>query len=285
MGTRQDKCMELDIRLTLPLRTGPHQFRAGPFGAKIREEWCQQGAIEDGALIVPADHFVLSSRIKDCRVGRLDPHGRFAPSQCGRGPRRGDVVVVLESPHYWEYGYRPFRPLEPLRHSRRFFSENIEEVLRTYEYLPRANDAVVLCNPVPFQASLARFIRGHLNGPVRDGVWELLFYFLRDQFSSRIAALEPRLVIVACTGNLAPVVMNTLGSVRWEGVPPRIRTTNHPSAWRWNVVYDKPADPRESGARSIWVHLDSDLPSDPWDDQWENLRPHARGYAEHQPQH
>lgn len=171
-------------------------------------------------------------------------NGRLLPQCGGRVPKRGCLVLLVESPHRSEYdrSHRPRQPLNNGRTRRRIETDLPGVILQAQRDLGRNFDGcdVVLSNPVRFQASLHRLMdkrelrkrpkgRRGLQRDVRDETWLALFGTpeIRDDFRSRIASYEPALIILAPTRGVEPTLLDFVRGQGWRYV----RLDSHPSAW------------------------------------------------------
>ena len=164
------------------------------------------------------------------------------------------IVLVLESPHVSEYDdYKPLIPANGRtgdkidKYVQSLFNALIKGGLD--EEIDEWFFAIV--NPVPWQASLGRFIKGKLQACLRDTVWKKVYTDnygnCKDYFESIIQSLpENAIIINACTGGKINFEKHTDTSVVdkcpinrfvMESIMNnRCRThnvffTNHPSAW------------------------------------------------------
>ena len=93
----------------------------------------------------------------------------------------------------------------------------------------------MLCNPVPFQASLARVLTSTtLNEKIRDMVWGELYSIdiVHDYFVSRLCAYSPSLVLSCCTKTVGGHILESLNYLRRVGqISCELATAFHPVAW------------------------------------------------------
>jgi hypothetical protein len=182
----------------------------------------------DGSIRIPADHFAWDKRVVDevVRVKRnnqLVPPENLSAADIG-SVRPGCWILVLESPHHDEYYFveNEFLPVGPLRNpdTLRKFHKHIDNLCREIGQMPEGT-ALVLCNPVPYQASLDRLMvqPTRLHRAVRNAVWkELFLQGFRREFAERLAAYQPSVVINACTYDLRAFVKKALREIR-EAAP------------------------------------------------------------------
>lgn len=152
------------------------------------------------------------------------------------------TVVILESPHIDEYDPNTRRPIAPLNNqsARANFQSLLGKVLGKIAAkgvtIPHGN--IVLCNPVPYQASLARLYRAPRVLPwpqIRNRVWRTLFNIpaLEACFCARlVTTYRPQMVINACTSSLKPRVRRTVeGYIASSQLTARYAEVYHPSDW------------------------------------------------------
>lgn len=150
--------------------------------------------------------------------------------------RPGAVIVILESPHQWEYtsDYQPLGPLQKPASKTRLRNQ----LPRLIQEAGGIEDAdIVLCNPIQFQTSLHRLMlpgQPGVQSTVRDAVWKALYSahhngvrVFEQHFIERIRMYDPDLVINACTAGVKAMVTETL-----DGLPYRVcGVSQHPSYW------------------------------------------------------
>jgi hypothetical protein len=143
-------------------------------------QWIQEGYhTPDGAIKIPKTQFCTQAKLND--ITFRFQNGNLL--QVNRNPRVGGILLLLESPHYYEYDYDTINgmmiPLEPLTGQRwrlRYLSQVLAAV-SDHWVLPDLTDVdVTLCNPVQWQASLARLLkkvkgRPKLRTKIRDRIW------------------------------------------------------------------------------------------------------------------
>lgn len=204
----------------------------------IQEQFLVNGLLR---VRVPTDHFLWSRRVNDEVV--LTRRGRdfieTPETWAEEVPIPNCAVVVLESPHRCEYAVvgGQFSPVGPLRNvqSRNRFLAHIQPLLAARGLLQNCG-GVILCNPVPYQASMDRLMEPDtpLQDAIRNAVWKALFNagFCTD-FVRRLTLYNPAVIINACTYDLRPLVGNVLAHHYRELDPvPRVFTcSHHPSAW------------------------------------------------------
>lgn len=195
---------------------------------------------------IPADQFIWRNRIPD-EIVLVFQGTKFVPVRrryAGRTPRPGCWVVVLESPHRDEYS-ATFSPLGPLqnRESRKRFYRHIRSLCREIGGLTTGVE-IVLCNPVPYQASLARMMNDDagMQSAVRNAVWRGLFrQGFKQELESRLHAYQPGVVINACTFDLRKEVGTALKQYLRQATRKfRLFTCNrHPCIWIREPVLTK----------------------------------------------
>jgi len=188
---------------------GPEQNRSITFRTRGRTtpQFKRQFYPATGPIQIPADQFMWRNRIRD-EIVLIFREGKFVPARrryAGSPPRPGCWIVVLESPHRDEYS-ATFSPLGPLqnRESRKRFYRYIRSLCREIGGLTNGVE-IVLCNPVPYQTSLARLMEDDagIQSAVRNAVWRELFrQGFTHEFESRLQAYQPSVVINACTYDL-----------------------------------------------------------------------------------
>lgn len=152
------------------------------------------------------------------------------------------IAVILESPHESEYDPVSYAPLAPLNNldSRCKFLRRIGDILNRIAELgvtiPQGD--VVLCNPVPYQASLARLYRVRRPYPleqITQEVWRNIYsiHAVRTDFRVRLAChYRPALIINACTSRLQNRVHSTLKALVSGGyLNADLARAFHPAAW------------------------------------------------------
>ena len=199
----------------------------------------------NGIVEIPPNHFSWASRIRDSVVGLHVPQANggansWIPVEDRAYDERGirPIVFVLESPHRDEYrnGDARWEPIGPL-HNRIHFDRHICELLREIPAtVGRAS--LLLSNPVPYQASLDRFMRGRsgrkvkLQRSVRNAIWRTLFdEGFQADFKCRLSVYQPAAIINACTSDLKPFVKNAI--LEWMNPerPIPMFQCHHPSSW------------------------------------------------------
>lgn len=198
-----------------------------------------------GIVEIPPNHFSWASRILDRVVGLYAPQANGGASSWisveDRAYDESDIrpiVFVLESPHRDEYrnGDARWEPIGPLQ-NRTHFDRHIRELL---SQIPAkvGRASLILSNPVPYQASLDRFMRGRsgrkvkLQRTVRYAIWRTLFdEGFQADFKCRLSVYQPAAIINACTSDLKPFVENAI--FEWMGPKRRIPMfqCHHPSSW------------------------------------------------------
>jgi hypothetical protein len=191
--------------------------------------------------------FALDKHVKDEIAGWWQG-GRFHAARTlideKTCPAPGCIVIVLESPHFYEYRSTPdgeCEPLAPLNkpESRTRFNGHIERLVSKIRANSRSQTDIVLCNPVPLQASLAHLMKAEVQesvqGLVRNCVWVALYqdgYEL--DFLNRLEFYEPQAVINACTYYPKKKVGTTLAEWASGSGSKKVTLWNcndHPSVW------------------------------------------------------
>ncbi|HEX8441939.1 hypothetical protein [Archangium sp.] len=191
----------------------------------------------EGAINIPKTQFCTQAKLDDItfnfKNGNLE--------QVNRKPRLGGILLLLESPHSEEYDYDVMSgtmiPLEPLTGQRwrlRYLSLVLAAVADHWN-LPNLTDVdVTLCNPIPWQASLARLLKvDKLRTKIRDRIWLELWHlgFVRHHFAERVWEYQPGIILNGCTDALKPNVYTFLCRLGYAG---QIAPTHHPSGWMYN---------------------------------------------------
>lgn len=225
---------------------------------KGRGQWADLDRVSwsGSSLSLPSHQFLYTTKVED--VVRAQWNGGVpiwqAPGTSHPVPRKGAIVVVLESPHEDEYDYTGgrFRPIEPLMDgasNKRLKCHLIRLVLAAAasKQIKLKDDLdVVLMNPIQFQTSIHRLVRpkggrkGKLRSPIRNATWRGMWYHqvgddypFQDDFATRLAKLKPTLVINACTCALRKDVVSFFRS---HPSLPMVEVTNHPSFWDCDTV-------------------------------------------------
>jgi len=211
---------------SLELVSGSRQWEA------IRPEFR-----EGDRFLIPATQFHYSRAVKDeirfvWRDGTLLP-----PGSSNRPVRPGAIVLILESPHQFEYGpsYMPIAPLQKPASKTRLQNQ----LPRLLTEAGVAAGDVVLANPIQFQTSLHRLMQPEyqsgIQSAVRDSVWKALYSAqvdgvkpFEEAFLDRIRSYHPALVINACTAGVKGLVDATL---RAPGAWRVVGVSHHPSYW------------------------------------------------------
>jgi hypothetical protein len=199
------------------------------------------------SIYIPRTLFALDKRVKDEIAGSWQD-GSFRPARAlieeKTRPAAGCIVVVMESPHFYEYRLASDMTLEPLAplnkpESRDKFDEHIKRLVPEILTNSQSRTHIVLCNPVPLQTSLAHLMKAEfqesVQGLVRNCVWVALYQDEYEyDFLNRLEFYEPQAVINACTSNLKGKVGKTLAA--WASLPSSkevaLWTCNkHPSVW------------------------------------------------------
>lgn len=232
------------LQAQVALGPGPEDVTEVEIQSRGRSRARFQPAFVDGLTVnVPEDHFSWDRRVRDeialtlqQRVGLPIPltpvDDDLPPLNC--------VVVVLESPHRDEYVLEPglFAPIGPLRNanSRQRFNQRFGDLLADFGPLPDGTQ-VVLSNPVPYQASMDRFMEPGcgLQEPIRNAVWKKLFEVgFRADFMRRLHRYRPAVVVNACTYDLRSLVGCAIYETRGHAGSSEFRMfecTHHPCAW------------------------------------------------------
>jgi len=199
-----------------------------------------QYVLEDGTVIVPYDQFLWKNRVVDEVAYIWTSNGPVTIEKKLDDvlPIPGCFMVSLESPHRCEYTLDPeFSPLGPLRDgdSRQNLINFLPSLIEQIGGIADGTE-IVLCNPVPYQASLDRLMVKDvkLQKALRNAVWKGLFRGgFRNDFESRVARYKPAVVLNACTYDLKKESLEALKSVRYhQGANSfRLYATQHPSWW------------------------------------------------------
>ena len=125
--------------------------------------------------------------------------------------QRGNIVLLLESPHEEEYEYIDGGIGTPKKPACGSTGDNIDKCLGNV--LSRIEDQqlivpsrhVIISNPIQFQTSLHAIHRQELQGKwasLRDYVWRTLWAepHIQRSFLKRLKKYKPCLIINACTG-------------------------------------------------------------------------------------
>ena len=160
--------------------------------------------------------------IPRCDVSGKELERQLQPPESLQEPQRQErirnIVLLLESPHEYEYEYiykwvacfaRPFtRPKAP---ACGVTGDNIDRWLgtvlsRTNTNLIEPGCHVIISNPIQFQTSLHAIHRQPLDGKwstLRNNVWKTLWRadHITECFRARLTAYNPSLIINACTGD------------------------------------------------------------------------------------
>lgn len=159
----------------------------------------------------------------------FSPHEARGPEK----PPRNSIVLLLESPHVEEYCYckctNEITPVGPAQGATGRAIKKLQQSLLALSIkLP-----FLVCNPVPWQSSLAFFHNFALDSKegksIRDSVWNCLWKSEQEDFPKRLRSYYPAVVINACTGGKKlNGLRSTLGAAltEWE---PRLVTSCHPS--------------------------------------------------------
>jgi hypothetical protein len=245
-GMNSFKCC---FEIAVDLGNGPIPVEGGGRSMqyqRLRECLFRSDETNLSTLHIPP--FNRGNAVPDATAGTWDgtrPDFFIEPvSVTQRKVRTGCIGLVVESPHKDEFVGPDFTPLWPLNNKntkqgiRNHFKRLIREAEATYGLAAPEAD-VVYINPVPFQASLARYMQnpnGGMLDTVRDQVWKALFGLpaVRDDFFSRLAAYRPAFLFIATTSNLKPIVLDALESYRADagiGGSPCLVLDRHPSVW------------------------------------------------------
>ncbi len=152
------------------------------------------------------------------------------------------IAVVLESPHEDEYDSVSRAPLAPLNNinSRCKFLRRIGDILNhvAAKGITIPEGDVVLCNPVPYQASLARLYKVREPYPIDQitkEVWRAIYCIqaIRTDFRVRLAIhYRPTLIINACTSRFQKRVQRTLRALVARGyLNATLVRVPHPVTW------------------------------------------------------
>lgn len=168
------------------------------------------------------------------------------------------IILILESPHRDEY-CSCLEKLCPLAPAQGSTGRSIENMMMIGAETFRKN-RLILCNPVPWQASLGSLHERSLSSPegkkIRDEVWIAIWNAdgVKANFQGRLKDYKPRLIINACTrlkgcrGTCKPDKYERCKKcLKWEvqeaaknalsEVP--IITIGHPSSWRGNTACER----------------------------------------------
>lgn len=236
----------IDFKFESPLER--QQWVSLPFKRNTLQWSNIEGAYRNGnSITIPQTRFSLDKQVKDEIAGWWQG-GSFhaartliAEKTC---PSPGCIVVVLESPHFHEYGFASngeWKPLAPLNKpgSRTRFDEHIGRLVSKIRPNTRPRADIVLCNPVPLQASLAHLMKAEVQesvqGLVRNCVWVALYQGEYElDFLNRLECYEPQAVINACTSYPKKKVGMTLAEWTSGSGSKKValwNCTEHPSVW------------------------------------------------------
>lgn len=195
----------------------------------------------DNTVILPPDQFLWQKRVADAVVHVWKDGSLVAIDEQvtnSRRPKPGCMVITLESPHRVEYALPDFSPLLPLSDpgSRSHLSQFLPDLISDIGGLPDMTE-VVLCNPVPYQASLDRIMNtgSGVQKSVRNAVWRALFRGgFRLDFLCRLCQYKPSVVINACTYDLRSEVTLALQEfcdLESFGTTTFFNCSHHPCMW------------------------------------------------------
>lgn len=207
---------------------------AKPFAFRARGD----SPLEGGNIVVPPDQLLWDKRVLDevayvWKGNILVPVGTTVEV---RLPKPGCLVVSLESPHRCEYSL-DFEPEGPLRDegSRHNFIIFLPDLIRKIKGIAEDTE-IVLCNPVPYQASLARLMdeASGIHETTRNVMWRGLFRGgFREDFLARLELYRPSVVLQACTYGLKNECLKAIKELHQrQGVNAfRLYSTQHPCWW------------------------------------------------------
>lgn len=150
--------------------------------------------------------------------------------------QRPTIVVVLESPHKFEY--RNTDVAHPIAPACGLTGVKIQDVLLdmlidSSGVTLRENTRLIIANPVPYQTSLYSICRYRDLSPytrcrIKSGVWNALWNYtsIREDFEKRMRSYSPYITINACTTEFAGRVNEAILALR-IGL---LYQTEHPSA-------------------------------------------------------
>jgi hypothetical protein len=194
--------------------------------------------LEGENIVVPADQFLWDKRVLDevAYVWKGNMLVTVGTTVEVRLPRPGCLVVSLESPHRSEY-FRDFEPKGPLRDegSRQNLITFLPELILGIGGIAEDTE-IVLCNPVPYQASLDRIMAkaSGLHKTTRNVVWRGLFRGgFREDFLARLELYRPSVVLQACTYALKDECLKAIKELKErQGANVfRLHSTQHPCWW------------------------------------------------------
>lgn len=146
---------------------------------------------------------------------------------------KSPIVIILESPHKYEFDPQG-NPIGPAQYKTgKYFDEYFEELLEKsciYNALSGRKHAVVFVNAVQYQCSLGKALSGYKNKKnreIRDKNWEQCFINggCRTDLICRVNALNPAAVINLCTSNLRGYIDGLFYNNA------NYTSGNHPSSW------------------------------------------------------
>jgi hypothetical protein len=158
---------------------------------------------------------------------------------------RAPIVFILESPHFNEYRLSGNNAMpKPIAPAQNDTGKKIDALIsRSPNFF--AQHPLLLCNPVPWQASLAHFHSYKLHSgdgrAIRNNVWKAIWKFsqddthpIQDNFLQRMDSYHPAVIINACTGKssygLWSLVQKALGERQSI-------SSHHPSSSHFNQGY------------------------------------------------
>lgn len=157
---------------------------------------------------------------------------------------RPTIVIVIESPHYYEYS-AAFAPIAPAQNTTgRLIKRHIQDLINRHAGLglPPGEYDLIISNPVQFQASLNHFHGVPLGNSaakaIRDLCWRAIYPHEQEGFHSRLTDYDPEAIIVASTAGVMGEVKSEI--LRWaqdQGSSARIfKAASHPCWWRASTV-------------------------------------------------
>jgi len=216
--------------------------------------------ISSGRVVGP---FSTSCMVKDVCRGQFsvtskriisfsenpERHPDFRLSAFNDQPANGNtdtVVLILESPHRFEYGISgrnqdttrivPIAPAQGRRSGDAggAISRHIVEVVQSTSSLLSGTYPFLIVNPVPYQASLFHLLGlARINVALRNDVWMKLWNLepMRAYFAQRLLGYRPKLIVNACTNPACCFVSDSLLQAGYKDI---LFKCMHP-ACNWNL--------------------------------------------------
>jgi hypothetical protein len=195
-----------------------------------------------GALKPISDEYVGELIVKGTKISLLvSPRDQISyvagqiEFQSGNTYNEHNILVILESPHRFEYD-ASLNPIALMmgKTGELFFEYFTAHLEKSILKIREGNYNLIVCNAVQYQTSCGL---NPINRKIRDENWKDIYlnYGGEEDFKKRVFSIKPRYTINLCTGGRSPsglrsYINNSLDSF---GLKKSKHYTegNHPASW------------------------------------------------------